>query len=404
MGGATLAGRWLQRMVRRCQQSGDENHFFLSPWIGHTLLKSIPSYLVYDLSKVILAFALPILNSISFGFFTTNLAMNVLCRAVPSAKNWIASSSWLCLTQLQVLPIRNRRRSSLERIRDSATATSPEAVSGATIRVPKANALTKSGMNIFTFVQIEGSAHNILFTRVEVGGSIGIGVEGGREMLRDMRVIAQGEIAQKSHRLRDTILAVRSSISSTFYDGCALYKIRLQTRLAPENSGMNESQREACVQFALHNISATELFAVFGRDFSECPSDVIQLLQQAYHDRHAHDVESALILLFHFPPTADYIPLLCELLVADFHNRHEDIIRILQDAADARAVPFLRQAALLKPSLDYLNYDDYGGYYRKCFWALAAIGTLDAIAVLQDFTTSEDPSISEQACCRLSEL
>ena len=167
---------------------------------------------------------------------------------------------------------------------------------------------------------------------------------------------------------------------------------------------MTEPQREACLQFACGKISDDELFTAFGRDFSATPNDTVPLLQQACDDRNADDVEFALGLFFRFQPTANYVPLLCELLVADFHTRHEDIIGALQDAADTCSIPFLRQAVLLKPQLEYLDYDDYGAYYKKCFWALRAIGTPDAIAVIREFTTSEDSAASEQALYRLSKI
>jgi hypothetical protein len=65
----------------------------------------------------------------------------------------------------------------------------------------------------------------------------------------------------------------------------------------------------------------------------------------------------------------------CERLVRQDHFDHEQIIRALQDAADPYSIPFLREAVRLKPRLSYLDYDDYGSYYKKCFWALRAIGT-----------------------------
>jgi HEAT repeat protein len=167
---------------------------------------------------------------------------------------------------------------------------------------------------------------------------------------------------------------------------------------------MTEPQREACLQFALKRISQGELFVALGRDLSTTPNDTIQLLRQARDARSAYDVDSSLDLLFRFQPTVDYVPLLCELLVDDFHSRHEDIIGALQDAADTYSIPFLRQAILLKPQLAYLSYDNYGSYYKKCFWALKAIGSPEAIAVIREFTNSEDSVAREQAIYRLSKI
>jgi HEAT repeat protein len=95
---------------------------------------------------------------------------------------------------------------------------------------------------------------------------------------------------------------------------------------------------------------------------------------------------------------------LCEMLVDGSHQLHGDIIRSLQDRKDPYAIPFLRRAVLLKSNLEYLSYDDYGSYYKKCFWALCAIGTPEAFAVIEDFANSTDNVIREQARYRLSRI
>lgn len=95
---------------------------------------------------------------------------------------------------------------------------------------------------------------------------------------------------------------------------------------------------------------------------------------------------------------------LCERLVEVGHPHHEDIIGLLQQHKDPYAIAYLRQAVLLKPRLSYLAYDDYGSYYRKCFWALRAIGTPDAMAVIEEFADCPDPVVRAQAAYRLSRI
>ena len=94
----------------------------------------------------------------------------------------------------------------------------------------------------------------------------------------------------------------------------------------------------------------------------------------------------------------------CELLLRADHEDHEDCIRSLQLSKDPYAIPFIEKAVLLKPSLKYLDYDDYGSYYKKCFWALKDIGTPDAIAVIEKFAQSSDEVIKDQAEYRLSKI
>jgi hypothetical protein len=131
-------------------------------------------------------------------------------------------------------------------------------------------------------------------------------------------------------------------------------------------------------------------------------SFLISQLELARDQRNADAVDDALTPLFSSMPIPALVPLLCELLVMEFHTRHEDMIRLLQNAADSRAIPFLREAVLLKARLGYLDYDDYGSYYKKCFWALKAINNPEAISVIREFASSDDPAIREQAVYRLS--
>jgi hypothetical protein len=94
----------------------------------------------------------------------------------------------------------------------------------------------------------------------------------------------------------------------------------------------------------------------------------------------------------------------CARLLKVNHQDHEEIVRFLQRASDPYSIPFIKQAVHLKPYLKYLEYDDYGSYYKKCFWALRAIGTKEAIAVIHEFAASDDPVIKDEAVYRLSRI
>ena len=90
------------------------------------------------------------------------------------------------------------------------------------------------------------------------------------------------------------------------------------------------------------------------------------------------------------------------LLIDPSGYEHEAIIRFLQDNPDGRSVPYIRTAILLKPQLDYLAYDDYGSYYKKCLWALQTISTPEAIELIKECASSDIPELREQAIYRLS--
>lgn len=93
-----------------------------------------------------------------------------------------------------------------------------------------------------------------------------------------------------------------------------------------------------------------------------------------------------------------------ERLIDPSHVEHEDIIRYLQDNPDRRSIPYLKEAIALKPSLDYLEYDDYGAYYKKCLWELQSIGTPESIALIEECSRSEIPELKEQALYRLKRI
>lgn len=101
---------------------------------------------------------------------------------------------------------------------------------------------------------------------------------------------------------------------------------------------------------------------------------------------------------------SSYFDLACQLLTEDWHISHEDLIGRFQDAEDPQAVPYLRQAIELKARLKYLDYDDYGAYYKRCLWALTAIGTPEAMAVIKKYANSDIEALREQARYRLTEI
>lgn len=128
-------------------------------------------------------------------------------------------------------------------------------------------------------------------------------------------------------------------------------------------------------------------------------------LEAAIANKHEGVVEAALWLArVGGMPDETYFMLACRLVAEDWHHSHEALIRTFQDAEDPRAVPYLRQAIDLKPVLAYLDYDDYGAYYKKCLWALRAIGTDDAVSVIEDCANSDIETLRDEAHYRLKKM
>ncbi len=101
------------------------------------------------------------------------------------------------------------------------------------------------------------------------------------------------------------------------------------------------------------------------------------------------DVEAALTLMFRFGLIAQrHVGVLCDLLIAGWRHRHEDVARALRQLSDPASVPALRRAAEL--DLPYLAYDEGRALSRKCRWALSDIRTEEAVAALEALSRSSN--------------
>lgn len=93
-----------------------------------------------------------------------------------------------------------------------------------------------------------------------------------------------------------------------------------------------------------------------------------------------------------------------EQLLLMTHCDHEAIVTFLQIYPRGESIVYLRRAIALKPALEYLAYDDYGAFYKKCLWALQVIATPDAIAVIEECARSDDAALKDQAQYRLKRI
>jgi HEAT repeat protein len=81
-----------------------------------------------------------------------------------------------------------------------------------------------------------------------------------------------------------------------------------------------------------------------------------------------------------YHPSRAYTPVVCQVLAR--HNddvNNEDLVDTLAEIADPTAVDCLRDAFHWEPP-----WDEFGQLARKAVWALAAIGTPEAMAVVRE--------------------
>lgn len=126
---------------------------------------------------------------------------------------------------------------------------------------------------------------------------------------------------------------------------------------------------------------------------------VLSALRDAIGSHDADGVEENLNKAFSAGLTADYVPILIELLELPWHKRHEDVVLALHEQKPPNAVQALRRAAMI--TYDYLDYDEFFGLARKCTWALADIGTIEAKSALLEIAKTENENIAGYARKRL---
>ena len=112
-------------------------------------------------------------------------------------------------------------------------------------------------------------------------------------------------------------------------------------------------------------------FHVGKSELSDCIKD---LLQTAYNEKNAEDVDYSLFIGFAFDVfTEDFSDILCKLIEESWHFQHENIASILQKLKMPNTIKSLYNASLLK--LKYLEYSEVEPLAVKCIWALGEIKT-----------------------------
>ena len=99
---------------------------------------------------------------------------------------------------------------------------------------------------------------------------------------------------------------------------------------------------------------------------------------------------------FHHPSRA-YTEVVCEVLARrDDDVNNEDLVDTLAEIADPQSVDCLREAWRWDPP-----WDEFGQLARKAVWALAAIGTPEAMAVVREAADDERDKPREAAIYKL---
>lgn len=147
-----------------------------------------------------------------------------------------------------------------------------------------------------------------------------------------------------------------------------------------------------------------EFLRIFTVDVTKEPDYVFRLLETAYNEKNADDLEYAFIVkgnfdLFTKEYPKEYPALLMKLLEEDWHIEHEDIAWIFQKLKLPETVDCLYETTFKR--FAYLDYDEFYNLAVKCIWALGDIGTEKAIEKLKLLTQSDNEIIRKNAIYQL---
>lgn len=159
---------------------------------------------------------------------------------------------------------------------------------------------------------------------------------------------------------------------------------------------MNIKEKDLIIDFALKKITKEDFLSTYSVNPAIEKQHVLQLLEKAYQEKNADDVDILLVLGFLFDVfSKDYIDILCKLIVEDWHYKHEDIALVLQKLKSPESIDALYKTALAK--FEYLDYDDSYALARKCIHALGDMNTDYAKEKLKLLAASDIDIIKEKA-------
>ena len=167
---------------------------------------------------------------------------------------------------------------------------------------------------------------------------------------------------------------------------------------------MKESQRCAVKQLMSRAITSSQFIKEFEVDIAVNPSALVPLLEIAYNEKNASDLDLIMYVGFAFNLfNYDYIDVLSKLLIEDWHYKHEDIVSVFEDLTPPEVVDILYQTAFKK--YKYLACDgDYNSLSQRCLWALRKINTSKALEKLLECSKSDDPYIRKEALMHLEQI
>jgi len=167
---------------------------------------------------------------------------------------------------------------------------------------------------------------------------------------------------------------------------------------------MTKEERELLRKLTIRDVTPEIFTKNFTVDITKNPGYIRELLEVAYFQKEAYDVEYLLIAMFYFHLfyIEEFIEILCKLMKESWHFQHENIASIFQDMKSPKTIDCLYVAALTQ--FEYLEFDEAFALAVKCIWALGDINTPESKDKLRLLSQSENEIIRDNAINQLNRV
>ena len=140
---------------------------------------------------------------------------------------------------------------------------------------------------------------------------------------------------------------------------------------------MTQKERELIRQLIKKSVTKEYFLENFTVNVLDNSNYIKQLLEIAYDEKEAYDVDYLLHVGFTFKLFAEeYIEILCKLIQSIWHEQHENIAGIFQFLKSPQSIESLYKTAITQ--FEYLDYDESYALAVKCIWALGDINTIES--------------------------
>lgn len=167
---------------------------------------------------------------------------------------------------------------------------------------------------------------------------------------------------------------------------------------------MNQLEKDLLDKWGLGKIDKDYLLSIFPVDVINDRNYIISEVEKAIPTSNTSEIEYAVTLILLSGKHSELIDLLHKLLLNPNHYSHQAIVKSLQDLKNPKSIPFIEK--VLKTNFDYLAYtaSDSDAIAKWFSWALASIGTDEAIEVIRKYSNSQDQGIKEEMLYRLKKI